>query len=384
MRRRPGLSPESLSSLLQKLYGTPLDPGQWPVFLQEFSQMLGLPAVALHHHDFAHQEYQFNISAGMDLGALSLYEKHFGKLDPYWPEFLKLPEAELTFGETLCPTRKLRKTEFYQDFLSTHDDILGVYAAVAMVKQPYRWQAITVYRRLSDRHPGPETAAIITAVSPHIRAALQLQQHVADLSFAKISLESGIDALGLAVLLLDERGLCIFASQKAERIVARGNGLLIRNGKLSAELHSDSVALSFLIARTLATANVGDVRPAAPVFVSRSLQGALRISAIALSRTAPRYSVITSRRAAAIFFIRDMDDDTKSLPALLGIVYGLTKAEARLSVLLYEGRSLVEAAETNGVSTETVRAQLRSVFQKTNVHRQAALIRLLNELANTQ
>jgi DNA-binding CsgD family transcriptional regulator len=384
MRRRPGLSSETLSRLLQKLYGAPLDLEQWPVFLKEFTHILGLPAVAIHHHDFAHQEYQFNISAGMDLGALSLYEKYFGKLDPYWPEFLKTPEAELAFGEVLCPTRKLLETEFYRDFLSTHDDILGVYTAVAMVKQPHRWQAITVYRRLCDRHPGPETAAIITTVAPHIRSALQLQLHVADLSLTRTSLESGIDALGLAVLLLDEGGSCIFASHKAEQIVARGDGLLLRNGDLSAECNSESIALSSLIARTLATANAGDLRPAAPVFVSRRSQGILRVSAIALSKTAPRFSVATSRRAAAILFVRDMDDDTRSLPSLLRLIYGLTKAEVRLSILLYEGRSLVEAAKANDVSIETVRAQLKSVFQKTNVHRQTGLIRLIHEMAKTQ
>jgi DNA-binding CsgD family transcriptional regulator len=204
------------------------------------------------------------------------------------------------------------------------------------------------------------------------------------LTFDRSSLESGIDALGLAVLLLDERAVCVFASQKAERIVAPGNGLLLRNGSLTAERNSESAALSSLIAKTLATANSGALRPAAPVFVSRQSRGALRVSAIALSKTAPRFSVATSGRAAAILFIRDMDDDTKPLPDLLNVLYGLSRAEARLSILIYEGRSLVQAADTNGVSIETVRAQLKSIFQKTNVHRQAGLIRLLNELAKTQ
>ena len=75
MRHRPRISSEALSKLLQMLYGTPLAPDQWPVFLKDFTTLLGLPAVAIHDHDFAHQEYQFNISAGMDLGALSQYEK---------------------------------------------------------------------------------------------------------------------------------------------------------------------------------------------------------------------------------------------------------------------------------------------------------------------
>jgi DNA-binding CsgD family transcriptional regulator len=186
--------------------------------------------------------------------------------------------------------------------------------------------------------------------------------------------------LGLAVLLLDEHAVCVFASQKAERIMRHGDGLHLRNGQLSAERNSESLALLSLITKTIATATSGALQPAAPVFVSRRTQGALRVSAIALSRISPRLAVSTPRRAAAILFIRDMDDDSKSLPRLLAVVYGLTRAEARIAILLFEGSSLVEAAAANGVSIETVRVQLKSIFQKTGVHRQSALIRLLTEL----
>ena len=61
-------------------------------------------------------------------------------------------------------------------------------------------------------------------------------------------------------------------------------------------------------------------------------------------------------------------------------LYGCSHAEARLAVLLAQGRTLQEAADERGVGIETVRSQLRSLLAKSGVHRQADLVRLLARL----
>jgi DNA-binding CsgD family transcriptional regulator len=139
-----------------------------------------------------------------------------------------------------------------------------------------------------------------------------------------------------------------------------------------------------LIARTLATAAQGASRLGAPILVRHGPAGTLRISAIALSRSAPGICLATSRRAAAIVFIRNTCEDTRSLSGLLTAVYGLTPTEVRLSLMLSQGHTLRAAAEANEVSIETIRTQLKFIFQKTGTHRQAALIQLMSELAKTQ
>lgn len=61
--------------------------------------------------------------------------------------------------------------------------------------------------------------------------------------------------------------------------------------------------------------------------------------------------------------------------------FGLTAAEARLARKLHEGRSLAEAAKDLGVSINTVRNQLRAIFDKMGLARQSDLVRALTELA---
>lgn len=62
--------------------------------------------------------------------------------------------------------------------------------------------------------------------------------------------------------------------------------------------------------------------------------------------------------------------------------FGLTPAEARLARKLRDGRSLQDAADDMSVSINTVRNQLRAVFDKMGLKRQSDLVRALTELSS--
>ena len=60
---------------------------------------------------------------------------------------------------------------------------------------------------------------------------------------------------------------------------------------------------------------------------------------------------------------------------------GLSRAEARVALALFQGDTPREAAERLGVSFFTVRGHLVRIFEKTGAGRQAELIRLLSRAA---
>jgi DNA-binding CsgD family transcriptional regulator len=61
----------------------------------------------------------------------------------------------------------------------------------------------------------------------------------------------------------------------------------------------------------------------------------------------------------------------------LASLYDFTPAEMRLVSALLRGEDLIAIANANFVSVATLRSQLKSVFAKTNTHRQAQLVQLL-------
>ena len=82
-----------------------------------------------------------------------------------------------------------------------------------------------------------------------------------------------------------------------------------------------------------------------------------------------------------ILILIDLDDAPRVSPVTLERIFGLTRAEARLAVLLAGGASTTEAARLQGVGVATARSQLAAIFVKTRTSRQAELVRLLVRLA---
>jgi DNA-binding CsgD family transcriptional regulator len=77
-------------------------------------------------------------------------------------------------------------------------------------------------------------------------------------------------------------------------------------------------------------------------------------------------------------FVRldDVDEDTPRLDRA-ATVFGLSAAQQRLAAEIVRGHALPAAAGALGVSVNTARTHLNRIFDKTGVHGQAALVRIL-------
>ncbi|WP_310539827.1 alpha/beta hydrolase [Phenylobacterium sp.] len=75
-------------------------------------------------------------------------------------------------------------------------------------------------------------------------------------------------------------------------------------------------------------------------------------------------------------------EETGRLWASIRESFGLTPAELRLARKLRDGRSLKEAADELEVSVNTLRNQLRAIFDKMGLKRQSDLIRALTQLSS--
>ena len=84
--------------------------------------------------------------------------------------------------------------------------------------------------------------------------------------------------------------------------------------------------------------------------------------------------------AVVAVIIRDPDDVPSQPSAILASAYGLTPAETRVLLQLYDGLSVTEIAAANRVAVSTVRAQIKTLFVKTGVSRQSALVRLVGDV----
>ena len=82
----------------------------------------------------------------------------------------------------------------------------------------------------------------------------------------------------------------------------------------------------------------------------------------------------------AILLLTDLGAQPATDATLLGLVFGLTAAEAKMAARIALGDGVDNAAAALGVSRETARTQLKAVFQKTSVRSQPELLALIGRL----
>jgi DNA-binding CsgD family transcriptional regulator len=94
------------------------------------------------------------------------------------------------------------------------------------------------------------------------------------------------------------------------------------------------------------------------------------------------HGVQTALHHDAVAILSFVSIEPKPCPDLflLMSVFSFTRAEARLAAALADGTSIKDIAKKLSISCETVRHQLKSVFLKTDSHRQSQLTALLARL----
>jgi len=179
----------------------------------------------------------------------------------------------------------------------------------------------------------------------------------------------------LGVVVLDRRANIIDANPAAIRCLDEGSGLRRLGRTLTTSSLEESVQLQTAIYETILTCDQ-DRPNAAPTIINCRRDGR-RSLAVAVTRAFRSASPRDERDPAAILFVTDPESDGVGMVEPACAMYGLTPTETRLSMHLVRGFSLNEAAAQMRIQSETARAYLKQIFQKTGVNRQANLMRLL-------
>lgn len=176
-----------------------------------------------------------------------------------------------------------------------------------------------------------------------------------------------LDRLDRGVVLLDGEGLVLDVNNLAQRVLAHGNGLSTRNGRLC---FADS-ALDERFSRLLRTSRAGSGAATLAACIRR--QGAAPYRVL-ISVFQPNGDGATVKFVALIY----APDEQREISAdVLTQLYGLTRAQADVARKLYAGNSVEETADALDLSLNTVRTHLKQIFSKCEVQSQAELLHTL-------
>ena len=189
--------------------------------------------------------------------------------------------------------------------------------------------------------------------------------------------EACLEALVTPVLLVDDTLRLLFVNASARLLIAEGAGLRIAAERVQL---SDAEAQRLLATQVAAVTRSGDLGPSVIMARRRTSPRLLRLAVRRMQLRAPAEAEGAPEFLAALFID---DPDRRPQPDFdtLHELYGVTVAERRLAAALYEGQTIEGAARKFGVSTLTVRTQLKSLFSRMGVHSQSQLVRELGVIA---
>lgn len=359
-----------ISAIIGKIYDAAAEPREWNVFLSDLAGLTDSTMSCLFWSGTCRADYNHIASLGIPDWYLREYADHFVETD----EWFKGGRGVLKSGwvgrsEELCSDQRLAKTEFYSDFLRRANVFHQCGGVMAMTGK--RLATLSLLRPRKRGGYDESSVKLLTLLTPHLQRAVQLHQKFVDLREHDVSMEAALQTLATPVILTDSLGQLLFANRAAEAILDRHDGLILVRRRIAATVPSDSSELRALLS---AAAPVQMKLPAVggSILISRQQSRPLSVLASPLPR---RQSQFPSR-AIAILFINDPDADSL-VPANVLQAYGLAPAEVSLALRLGKGQSLKVAAESAGVTFNTVRSQLKAIFSKVGVNRQSQLIRFL-------
>jgi DNA-binding CsgD family transcriptional regulator/PAS domain-containing protein len=299
----------------------------------------------------------------------SAYREQFFSLDP----FVNLPPDKVIALEDILPDKALLNSDYYLHYLKPIDlfRILGV----DTVEPGGMLARLRFSRRASEARFRTRERTLLDLLTPHLRLSIEIYAKLNRMTSERDLYAGAVNQLSVATIILDERGRLLTTNAVGQALLDQGEGLSLREGRLHIEGRDINKELQQALATIIRAQLQGETSLVRALRVPRSA-GRSDLGLVIRPVPTSQWSEGQSSPSAAVF-ISDPDLQESTSGQILGELFDLTPAEANLATLLARGLSLAQVSSAQTISQHTARAQLKSIFAKTGVSRQAELVRLV-------
>ena len=266
---------------------------------------------------------------------------------------------------------------YYNEFLRRFE--MRWMVTVTTASTPTLKEHLTLCRGGSEGLFEEDDLRVVKTLVPHLQNALTTRRLLQSVEVRLSNLENALDLLQTALVLLDASKKVVFVNRAARIMLDECTALCFHGSKLVPKNAAESARLQELIAKAILTGNGMAVHGVGVMQIFRTGQRPLNLL---VSPFCCETNSSLPGRAAVAVFLNDPERRPSVPSEILRVLFGLTAAETHLGLHIVGGNSLSDAADLIGVSRETVKSQLRSIFQKTGTKRQGELIKLITELSS--
>lgn len=300
--------------------------------------------------------------------------------DPRMPAIARVPGGSVYHDAMLYDLDEIER----DPWVRASTDALGVTDQMgAKLRLPGNGAAtLSLFRTRRQGRVAPETVAAFSRLAPRIEQACILGCIVEEAAATREALLEVFAARAEGLVLIDGCGRASCLNREAERCLRAADGLLLHGTDLRARRPPETRRLAYLVSEAVSA--FGDPGRAGGagggrMLVSRAGGGQPYLVTVI---PAPRHeSFLAGGAIACVVRIQDLAAPHVPEAESLRAVFGLSGREAALAVELVRTGRLEEAAGGCGMSVNTARNHLQSIFGKAGVNCQARLIQLFGRLA---
>ena len=184
-----------------------------------------------------------------------------------------------------------------------------------------------------------------------------------------------MDFLPFGVFILNRSGNVIEANGTAKQIVEDADGFVLKHDTLVPEKSWQRSEFRSLVMDALDPDRQAVYERAVMMVFRGSEERSLEVLVRPLNdQGCDRRLTPNDSEPAAVILVCNTDVKLEVPAEILMDLYSLTPAEARIVSALVRGKRISEAAKDFHLSEQTLRGELRTVFQKTDTNRQAELV----------
>jgi DNA-binding CsgD family transcriptional regulator len=260
---------------------------------------------------------------------------------------------------------------FYQDCLVRYD--FPYICLAPLHKAGSTLIGLSVLRSKKQGEITEPEKQIFTLFVPHIRAMVRTQIALENRSFR--SMMEGLELSRICAFVCAPDGKVLEMTPEAMRYIESGNVLRIIAGKIASPCSRSTLALrSKILEISSKRNNAHDALESAIILGNDHDRCLLQISGI------PHIESFWNFGNSSLIVVRRPFNVSGRAADILCTHYRLSTAEADVCLKLAEGIPIKRIASARGCSFETTRKQVKSAFEKLNIHRQCELVALVTQL----
>lgn len=358
---------EEFSRLVSGIYAAVVAPEYWEPTIRDIHETLGGTAGALLSADGTVWSIENSI---LPTGAAESYAEHYCTVDHVLTAVHAGSVGAVRTGVELVDP--YRTTEFYAEWMHPYQLDDGLF--VKLSDGPHPACFIVASPRRTESFDTLERVKVVGGLVPHLQQAIRLRDRFSALvdRAAELTGALGVIRHGLLVVNLDQVVLTV--NSAGERILRSADGLSLKAGRICVSHSRGAGELSSAISGAITGQGSGVAFAQSFTCGRPSGKRPYVLHALPFQRDGSR------GRAVALLLVIDPEVEPEPPVALLRRLYHLTQTEAEVALHVMHGGDLKQISEQLCISLTTVRTHLHHVFDKTDTHRQAELVRLLHLL----